>query len=267
MTQSAELLADNSPANSPIRYEQPLSERMRTSLRLEYLYQQLLFHVDRESQWASRATVTSLLDIIAILNRGDMRSDLLKELKRQINTFDSYQNIPNIDASRLERVVQNLQRLRTEVNEVGPQYLLPAKESEFLNAIKHRSAIPGGTCEFDLPDFSHWLRKPYDSRLGDIQRWMKNLRPLCDSVAELLWLMREAGQTTEQVAANGVFQHALRRNSPTGLLRVALPAGSIFFPEISGSHHRFTIRFLEWPDAQARAIQTSQDVNFELTIC
>jgi cell division protein ZapD len=267
MIQPAEILSQSIVAGSPVRYEQPLSERMRTFLRLEYLYDQLLFHIERESQWASRAAVTSLLDIIAILGRGDLRSDIIKELERQIYIFDRYQDIPNVDEDRLSRVLRNLQTLRQELNVVGPQYLLSVRESEFLNAVKHRSTIPGGTCEFDLPDYSHWLRKPYELRLADIKEWTKNLRPLCASIAELLWLMRMSGETFDQVAINGVFQHALRRNITVGLIRVSMAPGSLYYPEISGSRHRFTVRFMEWANASQRAAQTNHNVEFNLTIC
>lgn len=267
MIQSAEILSQSIMADSPVRYEQPLSERMRTFLRLEYLYEQLLFHIERESQWASRAAVASLLDIIAILSRGDLRSDIIKELERQIYIFDRYQNIPDVDEGRLARVLRNLQTLRQELNVVGPQYLLSVRESEFLNAVKHRSTIPGGTCEFDLPDYSHWLRKPYDQRLADIKEWTKNLRPLCASIAELLWLLRKSGQSLDQVAINGVFQHSLRGNVIVGLIRVSLAAGTPYYPEISGSRHRFTVRFMEWSDVRLRAVQTNHNVDFELTIC
>lgn len=267
MIQSAEILSQALVADAPVRYEQPLSERMRTFLRLEYLYEQLLFHIERKSHWASRAAIASLLDVIAILSRGDLRSDIIKELERQIYIFDRYQNLPEVNEERLARVLRNLQKLRQELNVVGPQYLLSVRENEFLNSVKHRSAIPGGTCEFDLPDYSHWLRKPYELRLADIKSWTKNLRPLCSSVAELLWLMRKSGQSFDQVAINGVFQHSLRRDQPIGLIRVSLAAGTPFYPEISGGHHRFTVRFMEWPDAGLRAVQTNHNVDFELTIC
>ena len=52
-------------------YEQPLSERMRTYLRLEYLYQQFCFYLEQPSEWGTRAVVGSLLDILAILGGND----------------------------------------------------------------------------------------------------------------------------------------------------------------------------------------------------
>ena len=65
----------------------------------------------------------------------------------------------------------------------------------------------------------------------------------------------------------------IHRNGPPGTfvvfphLRVSLPEGSALYPEISGSQHRFTIRFLEWSSVDRRAVQTGHDVSFKLSIC
>ena len=42
-------------ARRPAEYEQPLNERMRTFLRLEFLYQQLMYNSELEADWATRA--------------------------------------------------------------------------------------------------------------------------------------------------------------------------------------------------------------------
>lgn len=267
MTPSAEVLTTSSAAVAPVLYEQPLAERMRTFLRLESLYQQFLFHVNEPSPWGTRAVVASMLDIVTILNRGDVRNDVMKELDRQLGVFDRYQNTPAVDAGRLKSVLRNLKQLREELVSAGSQYLQPLRENEFLSAIKHRSAIPGGACEFDVPEYSHWLRRPYPDRMADIERWMATVKPLCNSVAELLWLIRESTAPTQQIAVNGVYHHVLSKESGAGLLRVSLPPGSALYPEISGSHHRFTMRFMQWSDTQTRPVQVTRDIRFQLTIC
>jgi cell division protein ZapD len=264
---TADLFTPSAAATVAGLFEQPLSERMRTFLRLEFLYQQFCFNLEQTSEWGSRSAVASMLDIVAILGRGDVRGDVLKELERQIAIYDRYQNVAGIDEARLKRVLRNLQDLRQRLFAVGPQFLQIIRDSEFLAAIKHRSAIPGGTCEFDLPDYAHWLAHAYENRVHDIEAWMRNLRPLCDSIAELLWLVREGGANSDQVATNGVFQHGMVGEGVAGLLRVTLPAGVNLYPEISGSHHRFTIRFMQSPDATQRPVQTTRDVRFRLTIC
>ena len=72
--------SDAEPQLAPVVYEQPLNERMRTFLRLEFLYTQASYHSESPNPWSARAAVTSLLEILAITARGDSRSEVLKEL-------------------------------------------------------------------------------------------------------------------------------------------------------------------------------------------
>lgn len=254
-------------ASGPAHYEQPLSERMRTFLRLEFLYQQMLYNSERDADWATRATISSLLEILAILSRGDVRSEVLKELDHQLKILERFQSKPGVDSSRLDSLVQNLIGSRDQIGRSGTGFLQPIKDSEFLNAIKHRSAIPGGTCEFDLPEYNHWLRQPIDRRQQDLAQWIGSVRPICDGVTESLWLIRESAQPGERMAMSGMYQHSMQKDSNCRLLRVSLAGNSSLFPEISGSQHRFTIRFLEWSTVASRAVQTARDVPFQLSIC
>lgn len=248
-------------------YEQPLNERMRTFMRLEFLYQQLLYNYESDTGWGARGTIASLLEIMAILTRGDVRSEVHKELDQQIEILKRFQSQPEVDTGRLGTLLSNLISSREEVDAVGTQFMQPLKDCEFLSSIKHRSSIPGGTCEFDLPEYSHWLRQPFARRQEDMSKWLSIIRPVCDAVTETLWLIRESAQPTERTAINGMYQHRMQKDASCRLLRVRLPEGSKLYPEISGSQHRFTIRFLEWSTIDARAVQTGHDVKFRLSIC
>ncbi len=50
----AERKAAAAASSAPLIFEQPLNERMRTFLRLDYLYNQALYHNEKASQWGSR---------------------------------------------------------------------------------------------------------------------------------------------------------------------------------------------------------------------
>ncbi len=254
-------------AAAPVVYEQPLAERMRTFLRLDFLYSQTMYHEERPDPWSTRAAMSSLLEILAITARGDIRSEVLKELERQMNVMHDYASRPGVDGGRLKAVLSNLARLRTELNAAGALFMQRLRDSEFLSSIKHRSSIPGGTCEFDLPDYRHWLDQPFEKRTADFDDWMMTIRPLCDAVTELLWLSREAARPRAETALGGTFQIAFERDNPCQLLRITLPAGTNLFPEICGSHHRCSIRFMTWTDVNARPTQTTEDVKFLLTTC
>jgi cell division protein ZapD len=163
--------------------------------------------------------------------------------------------------------MSNLMRLRSELMQAGSAFLQPLRESEFLSAIKHRSAIPGGTCEFDLPDYYYWLSQPAEVRTQAFTQWLGMLRPLCDGIAELLWLTRQNGRTRQETAAGGLFNITFDRDTPFQLLRISLPADSGMYPEISGSHYRCNIRFLTWNGLTARPTPAEGDVSFLLSCC
>jgi cell division protein ZapD len=250
-----------------IAYEQPLNERMRNFLRLDFVYQQAVHHHTRPDAWSTRAAVASLLEILAITQRGDIRSEVLKELERQTSQLAAFASRPGVDATRLRVLLTKLNRMRDELGTVGALFMQKLRDSEFLNAIKHRSTIPGGTCEFDLPDYTHWLNQPDEVRGADFAHWLAVIRPLGDAISELLWMTREQAKSRREVAQNGVYHITLDRDVPVQLIRIALPAGTEIYPEISGSHYRVSVRFLAWQDANTHPVQMTSDVPFTLSLC
>src|SRR5580698_7828605 len=90
-------------------FEQPLNERMRTFLRLDFLYSQALYHNEMSTQWGSRAAMSSLIDILAITTRGDVRSEVLKELERHLAALNEFQSKAGVDPDRLKSLLANLQ--------------------------------------------------------------------------------------------------------------------------------------------------------------
>jgi cell division protein ZapD len=264
---------DTSSAGSPapeaavLVFEHPLNERMRTFLRLDFLYNQALYHNEMASPWGSRAAMSSLIDILAVTTRGDVRADVLKELESQLAALNEFRASAGVDTQRLKTVMSNLMRLRADLLGAGSAFLQPLRDSEFVSAIKHRSAIPGGTCEFDLPDYYFWLAQPAEARLRTFNQWLGLLRPLCDAIAELLWLTRQNGRERQEIASAGSFNITFERDHPLQLLRISLPAAAGLYPEISGSHHRCSVRFLRWQGLATRPTQAPDDVSFTLGCC
>ena len=254
-------------AEGTIVFEQPLNERMRTFMRLDFLYNQALYQSEIATAASARAAMSGLLDILSITTRSDMRSDALKELERHLTHLNEFQARPGVDGARLKTIIANLGRLRADLMEAGSAFLQPIRDSEFLNSIKLRSAIPGGTCEFDLPDYYFWLAQPDEVRTRTFNEWLGLLRPLCDAVAELLWLTRQNGRTRKETAQGGTFNITFDRDNPLQLLRISLPAAAGLYPEISGSHYRCNVRFLAWKGLGTRSSQTDADVPFVLSCC
>ena len=251
-----------------ITYEQPLNERIRTFLRLEFLFKQAGYQLrEGKSAWDTRAALATLLEILNILTRGDIKTEIMKELERHTANMARLEQNPEVDQRRLKHVLEEMGRLTDHLHGTDGQFGQHLRQNEFLNSIKQRSAIPGGTCDFDLPAYHHWLQRSAEDRIRDLLTWFSPLDCLQQSVDLILRLTRQSTLPTREVAVSGFFQKALEPNLPCQMIRVSLPATVPCFAEISGGRHRFTVRFLQQPHPDARATQTTQDVAFELACC
>ena len=99
-----------SEAPRPVIYEHPLHERVRTFLRLEFLFEQAGYHAARDSVWSSRAAIDNVLDILAIISRGDVRSEALKELEKHASVLGQYQFRPDVDCRATQCFAGNYYR-------------------------------------------------------------------------------------------------------------------------------------------------------------
>lgn len=267
MAKSAAEFTNPATTSGLLRFEQPLTERMRTFLRIEFLYEQAKYHAGEPADFSARAAIASLLDLMTLLGRGDIRSDVLKELDRHSDLLNQYRRAPGIDSGRLHSLLEEVGGLKQRLAEVGNQFMNALKESEFLTTIKHRSTIPGGTCMFDLPDFNYWLHRPEAERVRQLETWLAQITPVCDAVAEVLWLTREATEPVESTAHGGLYHHSLGRSEHYNLVRVLVPAALGCYPELSAGQHRFTVRFVEWLGVEKRPRQVNKDVCFKLSLC
>jgi cell division protein ZapD len=258
---------DSLSVENSIAFEHPLVERMRTFLRIELLHRQAEFHAGDGSEYSTRAAVTNLLEMLTITGRGDVRADVLKELDRHFERLSHYKDTPGIDAERLVGLLARIESIRGSLANAGKQFLTGLRESEFLNSIHHRSAIPGGTCVFDLPDYGYWLQMPEAQRSQELGAWLRQFQPLNEAISEVLWLTREASVPRPATAANGYYQHSLGRRETLQLVRVLVNANDGIFPRISAGPQRFTIHFVEWLGNEQRTQQSSRDVDFYVALC
>jgi cell division protein ZapD len=255
------------PVPKKILYEQPLNERIRTFLRLEYLFKQAAHHLERDTEWDSRATLTCILDILAVFGNTNLKSEVLKELERHAANLKRHERTPNIDHTQLHKLLDKIMAHMDSMHQINGQIAGELKNSEFLLSIRQRSAIPGGTCDFDLPAFHYWLNQPASVCTRDLAHWLSNFDEIGQSIQLILSLTRDSTPMKPTLAEGGIFQRTLDPNLPFQLVRVAVPAGQPYYAELSGGRHRFTARFLQFSIEGDRSQQTHQDVEFDLACC
>ena len=250
-----------------IVYEQPLNERVRTFLRLEHLFDTEDHFLTNASEWDSRMCLTLLFDIIDMLGRSNVKTELIKELERYVVTLTNLKKNPGVDLERLEIILDDinfhLEILRDSSYQPGQML----RHDELITSIKQRSSIPGGSCNFDLPAYHHWLQNSIAKRNSDLDSWREDLLVIKKSIRLALHMIRNSANPVIEQALNGFFQKPIEGDIDCQMVRVVMPQGSTYFPEISGGKHRFTVRFLKQDSTADRPIQTKSCVEFELHCC
>jgi cell division protein ZapD len=94
------------------------------------------------------------------------------------------------------------------------------------------------------------LQQPAKERTDDLYRWLNSFDVIGQAIQFILKLTRESATFKPAIADDGVYQKTLDPNLPYQLVRIALPAGSPYFAELSGGGHRFTARFLNSPPSR-----------------
>ena len=248
-----------------ISYEYPLSERVRTLLRLEDLYEKARFFTAKPESAEHHVALLLLFEILEVAGRADLKSDLLQELERQKQSLDSLRGNPAISEEALDRVLWEIDQTASRLYQMSGKFGQDLRENEWLMSIKQRTGIPGGACEFDLPSYHYWLNQSADTRRHDVETWLAPFQPVYDGIAIVLRLLRESGKSSNQIAGQGVFQQMMA-GRVAQMLRVRLNRDYACVPEISANKYALNIRFITQCGMQ-RSKVSETDVEFELTFC
>ena len=139
-------------------YELPLNERLRTFMRIEFLFSRLKYFVSNlDDNWQTRTVIHTLLEIYSILSRTDVRREVLADLDRYIMQMQRFQSAPDADNNMVNNILEDLDLIKNQVMGIGTDYLLELREDEFIASLLHRHTLPGGKAEFDMPKYKFFL--------------------------------------------------------------------------------------------------------------
>ncbi|MBM7455341.1 cell division protein ZapD [Oceanisphaera litoralis] len=225
---------------SSLVYEYPLNEKCRNYLRLNELLQQIHRCRSLGADGQTIALFKALLDIMELLERCDVRTDLARDLNTQKNKLAAWAQAPGVDAAALAQLERQLADLNQQLPRAARLGQL-LREDKLLSTVRSRFAIPGGLCAFDVPQLHYWLHQPTANQQQDIDGWLAQLQLLQQGLQLLLTLWREVGQFRPQQASNGFFQDNAEQ---TEMIRLRLPTALAAYPVVSGNKYRYTIRFM-----------------------
>ncbi|HEY0208405.1 cell division protein ZapD [Acerihabitans sp.] len=246
--------------STTVLFEHPLNEKMRTWLRLEFLLQQLYNYPTLADISSALPFFHSVSDLLDVLERGDVRTEMLKELDRQQQKMLQWEGVPGVDSDRVRALRSELKQCAA-VLMAAPRLGQAVREDRLIGSVRQRLSIPGGCCSFDLPGLHIWLHLPQTVRDRQVNIWLKTFEPLHSALTITLDLVRHSEPFKNQISLNGFFQD---NAEDADLLRMRIPLVSQLYPQVSGHKTRYAIRFLSL-DSENGVVPNR--LSFELACC
>jgi cell division protein ZapD len=238
-------------------YEQPLNEKIRSYLRIENLALQLKLHAEQDNQYQCFAPLFALAELT---ERCDYRTDILKDIEKQIQLISHWQTHSNVDNAQVDLLTQKLIALKSPL-QTQERIGCSLKQDKFIVALRQRFNITGAYCNFDLPQLHFWLAKDWQQRQQDIETWRLQYQPLLAPIMFLLQLMRATDDFSLCQAEAGFYQH--NSPQPLSLIRVKINSQQNCYPTISGNRNRYAIHFVDFNLHR----HTNETIEFSLATC
>lgn len=252
--------------DNTVIYEQPLNELIRVCLRLEQLFLLSQHNISDTSTFGTRSMVATIIHILHLLDRPDLKAKLAKELSYHHTALSRLTKTPGIDQEKLSLLLHQIEDLIRVFIDSSGKIGQPLREVELLNNLRLHLASPGGGCSFDIPIYHYWLQQSVDGRLTTIKSWLREFDQIRLAIEIVLRLIRESAKVHNKVAENGFYQELLDPQVNLRLLRVAVPKKLKVFPEISLGRHYLSIRYFT-PHIVERATACTDNVSFWLSHC
>ncbi|PKH03584.1 cell division protein ZapD [Psychromonas sp. MB-3u-54] len=242
-----------------IVFEYPLNEKNRSYLRFESLFTQLKMSLSFEHVNDSTIFFKALLELVELAERSDIRHDLVKDLRLLSEQMRKWLNHAAVDQKAVTDLISEIEGLIQAVLRLSKQ-LRFFKDNRLLTSLKQRFFIPGGTCNFDLPQFHFWLAGDLEKRQNDAQSWFSHFASLEKALTLFLKIKRSQAVDTKQIAKNGFYQAEVEK---CGFIVVKVDQKQGVYPVISGHNQRYSIRFM---NAESEK-NTLDSIDFQQMCC
>ncbi len=247
-------------------YEFPFNERIRTLLRIEDIFSKILLNVEAGNQHNHHSALISLLQMLDIIDRADLKMDLVQELDRQRLAMQSLRGNPTIAEAMLDNILKEIGACSTALRSDNAKLGQHLRENEWLMSVKQRTSILGGVCQFDLPSYHHWLNLDQVSRARDFESWLVHLMPMYNAIITILRILRGSGIATKHHIDNGSYQQMLGGAKPAQMLRIEMSDDCPCFPEVSANKYAINVRFFALDFVQ-KPKQCDHEIDFSMTLC
>lgn len=245
-------------------YEFPLKEKTRSYLRIENLFKQLAIHKNVSENWQYVSFFETLFTLLDMLERLDIRNDGLKDIEIHERNLRHWSQHPKIDKSALDQALEQIVTIKNALKQAR-KIGTGLKDDRFLNGIRQRFNVPGGTCSFDLPALHYWLKKPHEVIQKTVNQWLSEFDLIQESLQITMSFLRERGKFSETTAQRGFYQG--NADEKIELIRVYCTIDENFYPILSGNKYRYVIRFVQFAPEKEEQLPVESDVKCKIAFC
>ncbi|OAT45632.1 hypothetical protein M997_2809 [Proteus hauseri ATCC 700826] len=223
-----------------IIFEHPLNEKMRSWLRIENSLTQINSYHIIDTLPSAMSFFRAISEFIEVLDRGEIRAELLKELEKRQKKLQQWLSFPNVDKDIVSQIIEELSQ-NASILSKAPRIGQHLKQDKIISLVKQRLSIPGGCCSFDVPALHLWLSLPQTVRDEKLQNWIIGLQPLQNALTSLLTLIRQSDTFKPALSHRGFYQDSAE---DAELLRLKVFIDHQIYPQVSGHKNRYAVRFL-----------------------
>ncbi|MEL0629897.1 cell division protein ZapD [Psychromonas aquatilis] len=223
-----------------ISFEYPLTEKSRSYLRFESLFLQINQSITLQHESDAVNFFKSLFELVELSDRIDIKHDLIKDLRALSSEMQAWLQCDEADKEAIEALIDEIRQLCTALLSMSKQ-LKFFKESRFLTSLKQRFFIPGGCCNFDLPQLHFWNAQSSEQKQSDARKWFEYFKDLEHALSLFLKMKRLQGIKSVKKAKNGFFQGEV---DDALFITINVENDLNVYPMISGHKHRYSVRFM-----------------------
>lgn len=125
--------------HTPVLFEHPLNEKMRTGCA-SILIQQMAFRPQIASHADALHFFRNAGDLLDVTERGEVRTDLVKELERQQRKLQSWAEVPGVDQERINELRHQLKQSSSTLM-AAPRIGQFLREDRLIALVRQRLSI------------------------------------------------------------------------------------------------------------------------------
>ena len=254
-------MMNNLSDNQVSIYEEPVQEKIRKFIKIEFLFNKLFYFKHKENKHDNYIALLALCELYEILSRSDIKSELIREIENQNNYFKKIKEIPEANSEKLSSVLEKQKVLLQLIHGIESNYLEYLENDILFKTIAKNSINP-----LQPTSVEFWLSRDIVLRENQINLWTEPLLFIKKSVDFILEVIRKSGRFEDKLAEKGFFIEKLDPKKNILLIRITLTSDLYYYPQISVGKQRLNIMFMS-KDDKNNLISHKEDVTFILTTC